>query len=165
MNSRKVATVALLVLAACDGDALDPTVSEAGLTFFGEVDLVLARTSGPPEPQIVSTLSVRNDGFRPVHETLLGGCFVERMQAFRVVGPHRRLAWDSNRRQAPFGCTADLALVSLAPGERANPRNWGFSAKLSEIRDSLPAGRYAFAVWIRPAEELERIGVGELDLP
>ncbi len=154
----------LVPLAGCEGGLLDPALHVDGLTFFGDSRVVFVRPDDVLDSFIEVTVSVRNSSTRPIQRTLLGGCIIERVAAFRAVDGDLTLAWDSDRAGS-FGCTDDLVLVDLLSGERLDPPTWRVGVSRSAIRDSLPAGRYAMAVWIRPGEELERLGVGEVDLP
>lgn len=164
MRGSKVLTViGVAVLAGCQG-LLDPTIEVDGLRFQGAATTVLARPPGAPDSYVMGSVSVRNVSLRRIQRTFDGGCFIRRLQAFREVGGERRLAWDSDRAERR-GCTDDLAIVDLAPGEATSPANWCFAVRFSEIRgDSLPAGRYEIALWIGASREDVRIGAGEVAL-
>ncbi len=163
MKGSKVLTIiGLAVLAACQG-LLDPTIEVNGLRFEGSATTVLDRVPGALESFVEGSVSVRNVSLRRIQRTFDGGCFIRRLQAFREVEGERRLAWDSDRAE-PRGCTDDLAIVNLAPGEATSPENWRFAVRFSEIRDSLPAGRYEIALWIGASREDVRIGAGEVVL-
>lgn len=158
---RAMAVLLGLSLAACGGGPLDPTVTEDGLTFFGDAAVVLE-----DEPRVVATLEVRNDAIRRIERTFDGGCFVERLQVFDPRGGEPRLVWDSADREEPHACTDDLALIDLAPGETAAPPTWGFGVTLAELSEAgVGPGTYAIAIWFRPDEDLQRLGVGEVQVP
>lgn len=151
-----------LLVSACGGGPLDPTTTADGLTFFGEAEFVAAE-----DPFIMARLRVRNDAIIRIERTFLGGCFIQRMQLFERGGEDLTPVWDSDDRTEPHGCTDDLALVDLRPGETVAPANWRFGATLAELHEaSVPSGTYAIAVWFRlDDEELGRVGVGEVTLP
>lgn len=160
--SRAVVTIGLASLAGCQG-LLDPTIQVDGLRFQGSATTVLAQPPGAPDSYVMGSVSVLNVSLRRIERTFDGGCFIRRLQAFREVEGERRLVWDSDRAE-PRGCTDDLAIVNLAPGEATSPESWRFAVRFSAIRDSLPAGRYEIALWIGASREDVRVGAGEVVL-
>ncbi len=161
-GSRIPTAIGLAFLAGCQG-LLDPTIEVNGLRFRGSATTVLARVSGGTDSYVEGSVSVQNVSLRRIERTFDGGCFIRRLQAFREVEGERRLVWDSDRAE-PRGCTDDLAIVNLAPGEATSPESWRFAVRFSAIRDSLPAGRYEIALWIGASREDVRVGAGEVVL-
>ena len=150
-----------VLLAGCQS-ALGPEAVVDGLKFSATARVVAVRPPDVPEGLVLAEVSVRNVSPGPIERTYDGGCFVRRFQAFHVEGGRRRLAWDS-RREPNWACTDDLAIVALSPREEAHPHNWGAGVRLSQLRDSLPAGRYEIVIAIQAGDETLRAGFVDID--
>lgn len=156
---KKLRSVVLfgVLSAGCSG-VLDPTAKVDGLEFTGEANVV---NLGQGEDFLEATVRVRNVAGGRIGRTYDGGCFIRRLQAFLEVGSERRLAWDSDR-DPNRGCTDDLALLDLAPGEEASPHNWRASVRLAEVRDSFPAGQYEIVIHIQAGDRQIRAGTVQI---
>jgi hypothetical protein len=133
-----------------------------GLRFTGAAKIAPTVPPNAADQFVEAVVTVRNVSRRPLERTYDGGCFIRRFQAYLDDGAERRLAWDS-ARSANWACTDDLAILNLRPGEETSPANWRAGIRLSEIRDSLPAGRYEIVIQIQAGEQTIRAGFVDLD--
>lgn len=97
----------------------------------------------------------------PIQRTYDGGCFIRRTQAYLISGGDRRLAFDSDL-EPNWGCTDDLAILDLDPGEEAEPPGWHIAVPFADVRESFPAGRYEIVIRIQAGDRMLSAGVVEV---